>query len=229
MTSVTVLAAAKDWDRATLKLEKIEELTLDLNLYPRENVNSDVVSNYARAMEAGAEFPAVKIGLFNGEKIIVDGAHRTYARKRLKVDFIDCCELPFSSAAELFAEAVRLNAMHGKSFSDFDLKKSIKNLQRFKFNVKDIQSLLHVPAKEIQKVSAAPITTVRTPWGEKRTFTSPAPKVPDADSVVDLIKFKNALQFCISYAESRKTPIDELLIKELVVRARSVLGRLQFS
>lgn len=231
MGTTTQLTIARDWSHAPTKLERLSDLTLDLNLYPRDKVDVEVVHKYAKAQQAGAVFPPLKIGLLKGEKIIVDGTHRCGAYKENQVDFADCKELPFTSEAELFAEAVRLNADHGAAFNDADRKKSMRQLKKFKFKVQDIQKLLSVPAAEIVKESAAPIATIRTPWGEKKQiFKSETPKVPDAPGIADLIGFKNSLQSCKHYLEQNNGLVDgDPLIRELVMQVREALGRIKFT
>lgn len=104
----------KDWEGAPLRLEKIDDLVLDWRLYPRKEVDMSVVQRYAMALQAGANFPPIKVGIFNGKKIIVDGVHRVRSRQLLKIPYIEALILKFDSEAELFAEAVRLNSVHGK-------------------------------------------------------------------------------------------------------------------
>lgn len=219
-----------DWEKAECRTEQLSDLWLDLNVYPRERPDPEVVASYAKAKLAGAEFPAIKVALYQGRKVIVDGGHRVGSHKQLKLPTIECYELPFTSAVEIFAEAVRCNNMHGKAFNPTDVKRNIKRLRQLKFEVEDIVRLLHVPAAEIRNVTAEPIVKLRTPWGStKNVFQSPTPSVavdPDSD-VCELIKFKNNLQAVINYANKRKRPIEELVVKELVTSTRAALGRLE--
>ncbi len=227
----TVVFAAKDWSKAKVVLEKISDLILDLNLYPRREIDNKTVDNYARALKAGYTFPNIKVGLLNGEKIIVDGAHRTRSHRRAKLEYITCAELPFESEAELFAEAVRCNADHGRAFTDEDLKLSIKRLQKFKFCVSDIVSLVHVPASEIYRETAVPIAVLTSPCG-KKIHCKPSGSQPTGSQDLTtrkLIELKNALMLCCKLAESCKFPVDDPVIKDLTLRCRLSLGRVRFN
>jgi len=213
----------KDWDRAPVRVEKIADLIFDWSLYPRMEVDhKNVVENYARALEAGCVFPTVKVGLLVGKKIIVDGVHRVSARKLKGIDYVECAELPFDSEAELFAEAVRLNSSHGKSFSKEELEANIKRLQKYKFDVKDIVALTHVPASEIYRESAAPITSLTAPCG-KKIYCNGQPNGRE------LVQFKKALMLIRDVARSGCIPTDDLFFKNLVLECREALGKVRFN
>jgi hypothetical protein len=218
-------APLANWDKAPVCVEKISSLVWDLNLYPRCMVDRETVEKYARALKAGSVFPPVKVGLLNGEKIIVDGVHRIRARKLLGIEYIECAELPFKSMAELFAEAVRLNSSHGKTLSKKDLKWSIKQLQKFKFSVKEIVALAHVPASEIHRITPS-IKSLTTPSGKKWNCK------PECSSrqpnIREILEFKNALIFIRDAARKGCIPKDDPLFKQLVTECRLALGGIRF-
>lgn len=214
----------RDWDKAPVSVQKIEDLVFDWRLYPRKQIDQQVVENYARALRAGSVFPSVKVGLFNGRKILVDGVHRVSSRKLLKIGYVDCSILPFHSEAELFAEAVRLNSSHGKAFCEIELKENIKRLQKYKFDTNDIVAICHLPASEITRETARPITSVTLPNGRKVSCTDVK---PGEHGVHGLICLKNALIIVSNWSESGKIP-DEPPFRELVTRARVALGKVRF-
>jgi len=225
----TVLSQ-KNWDKAPARIEKISDLTFDWSLYPRKEIDhQEVVRNYARALDAGCIFPTIKVGLFHGKKIIVDGVHRVNARKLKKIEYIDCSELPFEDEAELFAEAVRLNAGHGKSFTEAELKDNIRRLQKFKFSVKDIQTITSVPASEIYRESAAPIITLTGPSGRKIYCNIQKVDCNGQPSTHELIQFKNALILIRDVAKKGCIPIDDPYFKDLIAQCRSALVKLRFN
>jgi len=224
MTVTVKLQAACDWERASVSVEKISDLKIDWRLYPRTQVDQAVVENYARALQAGSKFPYVKIGLFAGRKIVVDGLHRIRSRELLKIDYVDCSIIQFQSEAELFAEAVRQNSGHGKGFSESELQANIRRLRRYKFATTDIVAICHVPASEITNEITRPILNVTLPSGKKLPCASVQ---PGENGVHGLICLKNALLITCNWAESQKIP-DEPLFRELVGRAREALGKVRF-
>jgi len=225
----TTLLSQKNWEKAPVRVEKISDLTLDWSLYPRIEINhNEVVLSYAKALAAGCVFPTVKVGLFHGKKIIVDGVHRISARKLKKIEYVDCSELPFDNAAELFAEAVRLNSNHGKAFSKIEVKANIKKLKKFKFNVKDIETLTHVPASEIHRESAAPITELVGPSGKKIYCGIQEVNCAGQPNIKELLQFKNALILIRDTARKGCIPNDDAYFKELVTQCRLALKNVKF-
>jgi len=214
---------AKDWDLAPIIVEKIADLVFRWDLYPRHGVDhKDVVRNYARALRAGCVFPPVKVGFLNEKKIIVDGVHRIRSRQLLNIEYVDCATLRFESEAELFAEAVRLNSNHGKSFTVEEIDRNITRLRKYNFDVKDIVAITHVPASEITRESAAPVKVLRAPCGKKIYCTGQ----PD---VRELVEFKNALMLIRDVAGCDCIPRDDPLFKGLVLECREALGRMKFN
>jgi hypothetical protein len=223
MVVVQELKQFKDWDKAPVKLEKIANLLFDWNLYPRKALDNQTVRSYAKALKTGSNFPPIKVGLFKGEKIVVDGFHRTHSRILLKIDYVECAELTFDSEAELFAEAVKSNSAHGKGFTELEVKASIRRLRNYKFDVKDITSIMHVPASEIRRESNSPITTITLPSGKKL----PCIKVrPGRHGEQGLTCIKNALVIVAAWANKNKIP-DEPPFRQLVTRAKLALEKVQ--
>jgi len=217
--------AAKDWDKAPIKLEKIADLLFDWDVYPRKEVDSKVVSAYAKALKAGSVFPPIRVGLFKGKKIVVDGFHRAHSRILLKMAYIECSILPFQSEAELFAEAVRLNSSHGKTFTEIEVNASIRRLRKYNFDIKDIVSIVHMPASAIRSESTKPITILTLPSGKKLSCVKVR---PGKHGVHGLICLKNALTIVTNWAEEQKIP-DEPPFRELVAQARAALRKVRFN
>jgi len=218
--------SVRDWDKAPVRLEKIANLLFDWNIYPRKEVDNQVVRAYAKALQTGSVFPPIKVGLFNEQKIVIDGFHRAHSRILLNIAYIECSILHFQSEAELFAEAVRLNSSHGKAFTDVEMKASIRRLQRYNFNVKDIVSIVHIPASSIRRESTKPITVLTLPSGKKLSCVKVK---PGTHGVHGLICLKNALTIVVNWAEEEKIPKDDHDIKELVVQAREALEKVRFN
>lgn len=210
-----------DWSRAKLSLEKIENIMLDWKLYPRKEIDQKVVATYAKAILAGAMFPPIKVGLINGRKILVDGAHRTRARTQLKMEHIDCLNHRFESEAVLFAEAVRCNSSHGKNYTSDEVADNIRRLKKYKFDPSEIQKIVHVPASEFTREYMQPILSVTLPNGTKKPCIEVKPGEPGVQGILCL---KNALIVVCHFAEANKIPEDPP-IPELVQRAMEALKR----
>jgi len=208
-----------DWEHAPVSTEKISDLVFEWKFYPRKDIDYRIVSRYAKALKAGSVFPPVKIGLLAGKKIIVDGVHRIRSRQELKLRDVECLTLPFESAATLFAEAIKWNADHGRPFSGDEVRDNINRLKKFKFDVKDIVALTHVPASEIYREMVAPITVLKAPCGKKIYC------IPGQPSGRELVQFKNALMLIRDVARAGCIPMDDEFLKQLVKQCRENLGR----
>jgi len=216
-----VLDRCKDWDKAPVSREKISDLVFDWKFYPRKSIDYSIVHRYAKALKAGSVFPSVKIGLLAGKKIIVDGMHRIKSRQELELADVDCLVLPFESAAALFAEAVKWNIDHGRPFSGDEVRGCVKRLKEFKFDVKDIVALTHVPAREIYREFAAPIKVLKAPCGKNIYCT----KEPNGR---ELVQFKKALMLIRDVATSGCIPTDDEFFRNLVLQCREALGKVRF-
>jgi hypothetical protein len=215
---------SRDWDKAPVRLEKIANLLFDWTLYPRKEVDKQVVRAYAKALQSGSKFPPIKVGIFQEQKIVVDGFHRAHSRILLKIDYIECYVLTFQTEAELFAEAVIANSSHGKTFTEVEVKTNIRRLRRYNFNVKDITSIVHLPASSIRSESTKPVTILTLPSGKKL----PCLKVrPGTRGVQGLTCLKNALTIVTNWAEDERIP-DEPEFRELVTHARDALKNVHF-
>jgi len=216
----------KDWDHAPVSSEKIRDLVFDWTFYPRKEVDQATVENYARALEAGAAFPPIRVGLYQGKKIVVDGFHRVAARQRFLMEVIDAQILSFETEADLFAEAVRLNSSHGKGFTEKELKANIKRLQHYNFDIEEIQSLVHFPPAEIRKEFKAPIVTITTPSGRTVShFQNPETVEPDQNDIIKLMQLKSSLKLCSKWAERGQVSIGNPEMMALVVRCHLALGK----
>ncbi len=215
------VSSLANWDKIPIRVLKIEDLVFDWRFYPRSEVDDKVVKSYAKALQAGSVFPPVKIAVFAGKNIIVDGVHRVESRKLLKIEYADCAVHHFDSEGAMFAEAVKLNSSHGKSFSQAEIRASIRTLKRYNFSVSDIVAFTHVPAAEIQCERTKPVTVVTAPRGRKIDCQK--------GEVAELLRFKNALVLCCSWAEQHRIPTDNPGLQKLVVRCRLALGKVRFN
>ena len=207
-----------------MRLEKIADLLFDYNLYPRKEIDKQKINDYAKAMKTGATFPPIKVGLFEGNKIVIDGFHRAHARIQLKIEYIECQSLQFQSEAELFAEAVRANSSHGKPFTAIEVKANIRRLRRYNFDPKDIVNIVHIPASEIRSESTKPILVLTLPSGKKLSCLKVR---PGRDGVYGLSCLRNALTIVANWAEEEKIPNDQVF-KALVERVQGALNKTPF-
>ena len=103
-------------------MEKVKAATLvlDFDLYPRPDVDSTTVAELTQALKAGAELPPVVVCAKTLR--VVDGFHRVRAHLRAlgKTASISVVKRRYKSDAELFSDAARLNAAHGRKLNSYD-------------------------------------------------------------------------------------------------------------
>lgn len=105
----------------------IESITLDSEIQPRQQLNQEVVAEYAEVMRQGATFPPV-IVFFDGSKYwLADGFHRVNAK--LSIDGYDILvDLKPGSRREAFLYAAGANATHGLRRTNADKRRAITRL-----------------------------------------------------------------------------------------------------
>jgi hypothetical protein len=221
-----------DWDKAPVSLEKIESLTWRFDLYPRahgqKGLDIRVAKRYARALQAGAHFPTVKVGLFNAKKILIDGMHRIKAHQLLHEEYVECSIQKFDYEADLYAEAVRLNSTHGKGFGSEDIRLNLRRLlKRYKMSVNDVVAICHLPAAMIER-QVRTITSMTGPGGQKvycrvkETNCNGKPKTREQQ------EFKEALILIRDVARKGCIPTEDPLFKQLIKQCRSALRKVHF-
>ena len=104
---------------------KCSELVLDFDLYPRAQIDSQHVASIGEAEEAGVELPPIVAD--KKSKRVTDGFHRV--RSRVRRDGPDA-EISvvlksYQTEKEMFLDALRYNASHGRKLSPYDRAHSI--------------------------------------------------------------------------------------------------------
>jgi len=129
---------------------KIAELVFDFTLYPRNEVSSQHVSILIDAIRAGATLPPMIVD--RKSRRIVDGFHRAKAYEDLDIEEVEVLLNDYATDAELFAEAVRLNAGHGRAFDNFDRRRAVLRLADFGFTPDQIAEIARVPLPRIDEI-----------------------------------------------------------------------------
>jgi hypothetical protein len=131
---------------------RLSELTVDMTLYPRLHIDKHRVDLYAKAMQGGVKFPAIAVAKVEGKPgVVIDGVHRFEAHKLLKRGSVEVDDLGEMSRAQAFAEAVRLNAKHGKPLTKHDRLAAYKRLISEGFEVEKAAEIVSIPSAEIKK------------------------------------------------------------------------------
>lgn len=134
---------------STIALERLVE---DFDIYPRTMVSGPHVTAICDAISTGEDLPPIVVD--KKSMRIIDGFHRTRAAKRLKLESIECELRTYKSEADLFADAVRLNASHGRPLVPFERKRAVEILRRLGTDDRKIISIVKIPMERIVSITS---------------------------------------------------------------------------
>jgi len=131
---------------------KLALLVLDYDLYPRQDVDSANVRSLVEALNAGVELPPIVID--KQSKRVVDGIHRVHSYRRVldETATIEVIARNYASDAEMFLDAIQLNAGHGKRLSPFDKARAILRAEELKIEVDRIAGALHITIDRVGEI-----------------------------------------------------------------------------
>lgn len=129
---------------------KLSEIVIDESIYPRSQVNLYAVQRMVHAFESGATFPPLVIE--TATKRLVDGRHRYETYKRKGVEKTNVTEKSYTSEADLYADAVRLNIGHGQSLDQFSVRSAVAKLIEFGYARAAISEIVRIPVEHIETI-----------------------------------------------------------------------------
>lgn len=128
----------------------LDSILIDELLYPRNELAWRDVQRYIAAVNIGTEFPPIIVGKRDGRYVLIDGRHRYEAFKRAKKEKIAALltKLPED---KWFAEAVRLNVIHGHPLSYQEKLKAAMILKRQNFSLEEIEKIVVVQTEQLEQ------------------------------------------------------------------------------
>lgn len=206
------------------KLLKISELEFDSEIYPRMKVGWQTAYQYAQAMKAGSEFPAILVGTLNRKYHVIDGWHRIEALKMLKEENVPAIIKEFKTKKEMFVEAVRVNSKHGRQLSVQEKARIIHKLGKLKFSLKEISKIVKVPLDKIEIFKARTIIGPNgTPVYQKSVTAKAGITEPIDQESFNVRSVKHLLVQLVELLECDSFQFDED-VKGLAARTYSLLG-----
>lgn len=151
-------------------IEQIPIATLveDMSVYPRHAVDDANVASLVAAIHAGATLPPIVADLKS--KRVTDGWHRIRAYRRaigpeavVAVDLRD-----YADEKELFADAVRLNSIHGRKLDRIDQIRIVTLARSMGISDKEIAVVMSIPEERIEVLS---VRIATAPSGTDGTVT----------------------------------------------------------
>src|SRR5579883_2914124 len=168
---------------------RAEELSLDMAIYPRESVNEVHVNALADALRCGALLPPLIVD--RKSKRIIDGVHRWKAWRKVKGESveIDCVLRKYLSEAELFKDAIALNADHGLRYTPFEHTRCVLRAEEMGISRAEIAAIIRVPLEKLErrvesKTGFRRIGETVSPEPLKRSLEQLAGRPPSSSNVV---------------------------------------------
>lgn len=142
-----------------MPLMRLCDLVEDLDFYPRLQIDPTHVGHLLEAAEAGCEFPPLVV--CKKSKRIVDGFHRrrVYLRKYGPEHRVEVTLKSYKSDAEMFLDAVRLNAGHGRRLTTADKVRVIARAQDLKIDPAQVASAVALTVDRLGELRTTRMAT----------------------------------------------------------------------
>lgn len=109
------------------KTMNVNALRIDGGTQSRQEINQEVVADYAEQILAGAEFPAVTAFYDGVDYYLADGFHRYFAHKKAGKASISA-EVINGTLRDAVLHSVGVNAIHGLRRTNADKRKAVMTL-----------------------------------------------------------------------------------------------------
>ena len=106
---------------------KISKINIDGGTQPREDIDEEIVSEYADAMQEGDKFPPVILFNDGAKYWLADGFHRYHASKKIGYLEIEA-EVKQGTKRDAILYSVSANSKHGLRRSNADKRKAVLTL-----------------------------------------------------------------------------------------------------
>lgn len=148
---------------------RVSDVTVDEAVYPRGKVDSLNVSGLVDAIIVGKTLPpilvATRVDGVEVRNILVDGRHRLTAYKRAYDDHAEVHAIgrEYATMADLFEEAIALNAAHGRKLGHHDSARIVVKAEELGISLERVADLLSVPPDKLRRRPIMAKPTAHTP------------------------------------------------------------------
>lgn len=187
----------------------VERVRLDMDVYPRVSVNWMTSLTYANAMRSGSRFPPLLVGRSKGQYVVLDGAHRLDAHRRVGHEAVRVRVTPHPPGprkATWRRIAFEANVKNGQRYSPFDVRKAILRFREDGCSEEQIARLIRLPVEGIPSFLDGHWVITR----DNRTIPLKAPMNAGAASMKDAAEVDAEQGFINSRSVG-------WLIKELII------------
>ena len=135
-----------------MKQMKLSALILDFSLYPRGEIDNQHAHYIQQAMESGTEMPPIVID--RKSRRIIDGfhRHRAYLKRFDEHHEVEVIEKTYKGEAEMFIDAMRFNAGHGRALSTYDRAHCLVRADELGITPEQIADALHLTSDALGEI-----------------------------------------------------------------------------
>jgi len=147
--------------RQTNATMSLSDLIVDYDLYPRAAVDATHVSQMRDAFRAGVVLPPIVADA--DSKRITDGFHRrrVWAAELGEEAEVAVVLKHYKSEAEMFLDALRLNASHGKALTPFDRARCALKCRKYRVGIKTIASAMGMSVETVKAIGEGRVAKVK--------------------------------------------------------------------
>lgn len=210
------------------KTLNINVLRIDGGTQSRQEINQEVVNEYAESIESGSEFPPVTAFFDGVDYYLADGFHRYFAHKKAGKASINA-EVINGTLREAVLHSVGVNAIHGLRRSIADKRKAVmtllEDLEWQDWSDREIANCCRVSHPFVASLRVGEKQTVKFNRGGKtHTFTKPQKEEPkeepkedkDQDLIDHLAEENEHLKNRLALQAMDATPEEKKLAEETI-------------
>jgi hypothetical protein len=195
-----------------MKALNLSAIIIDKGTQSRAQISEDTVTDYAEAMQAGDQFPAITVYHDGVDYYLADGFHRLHAAQRLGRASIQA-EVKTGTLRDAILYSLGANDKHGLRRSNADKRKCVRTLlEDFEWGDLTVNEMARICAVSPQLVLA-----VKEEMDGGVKVSSFKPNAPKKDKPVKLNT--------VVEAPVEPTPVDEA-VQELVAENQRLSDRL---
>ncbi len=143
-----------------MKKHPLSALVFDFTLFPRGSIDSHHVGEIESAIRAGSSMPPLVID--KSSKRVADGFHRSKALIRIYgEDYeVECIEKTYKTDADLFLDAMRYNASHGRALSQHDKAHCLLLAEKLAIDAVAVSQALNLTSERMGELRSSRIGTI---------------------------------------------------------------------
>ena len=202
-----------DDERKQVKSLNIKNISVDQGTQARVKISEETVSEYADAMQAGAQFPPVTVFHDGTDYHLADGFHRLLAAQRIGKASIQA-EVKAGTLRDAILHSLGANANHGLRRTNEDKRKCIATL----LDDFEWQSLSQLQIANICQVSRQMVAAV---IAERESGQKVSSAQTNAPKKAKPVKLQNVIE-----APVEETYAQDEAVKELVAENQRLADRL---